>query len=283
MNIEQIIVNDLNLRKKGNFYYCFSGTHADNNPSMSFWKSKNKFHCFSCGFNYDIYDHKRKGYKNLNVSYTQNIVISYSPPRHLNNFNNLNDYTINYFLRRKIDINVLKQLNIKQHKNYKTVVFPIYNEFGTHVSNKYRNVDTKTIFFDKNTNCKTFYNIQNIEFNRPIFITEGESDLLSALTAFKKTTFKNFISLVTGINSTIHPNMINLLKRFPEVILCFDNDIPGQNGSSKISNLLQEHNIKTSILNWDSFIFKDLNEILVNMDANSLKQFLISNCNYKKK
>lgn len=286
MTIEDIIASDLKLRKKGNFYYCFSGTHEDKNPSMSFWKTKNKFKCFSCGFKYDIFDHKRNGYKFLNDSNyisNQSISISYSQPRDLNNFTKTGKYINNYFKHRKIDLNAFDFLNLRQSSNYKVIIFPIYNEFGTHISNKYRNVDTKTIYFDKNTNCKTFYNINNTDINRPLFITEGESDLLSVLTAFKNTNFKNVVSLSTGVNSNISPNMINLLKKFPEVVLCFDNDEAGQTGQKKLFNILLENNVNCSLFKWGNLKFNDLNDILTNTNYKYLKNILIDSCKFRAK
>lgn len=286
MTIEDIIANDLNLRKKGNFYYCFSGTHEDKNPSMSFWKSKNKFKCFSCGFKYDIFDHKKRGHKiskDLNYISNQNTPITYSQPRDLKNFTKTGKYINDYFKRRKIDLNAFDFLNLRQSSNYNVIIFPIFNEFGTHISNKYRNIDNKKIHFDKNTNCKTFYNINNTDINRPLFITEGESDLLSVLMAFKNTSFKNVVSLSTGVNSNVSPRMINLLKKFPEIILCFDNDEAGQFGQTKLFNLLSENNVNCSLFQWGDLKFNDLNDVLINTDYKYLKNLLINNCKFRAK
>lgn len=284
MDVEQIISNDLNLHKKGSLYYCFSGTHVDKRPSMSFWRSQNKFHCFACGFNYDIYDHKKNGYKNINIpSQPYNTILSYSKPRSVDLFKNIGKYINNYFKARKIDLNDFKYLNLRQSKYYKTIVYPIYSEYGEHISNKYRNVDTKEIYFDKNTNCKTLYNINNTDFERPLFIAEGESDLLSVLTAFKQTTFKNVVSLVTGVNSKLTPNMISILKKYPEVVLCFDNDDPGREGQQKLYKILMDNNINCTLFNWDGIKYKDLNEVLVNTSPETLKKMLIKSCKYRKR
>lgn len=283
MNAELLISNDLNLKKKGGLYFCFSGTHKDTNPSMSFWKKGNKFHCFACGFNYDINDHKRGGYKVKQVTLEQNTVTNYSQPRHCDNFKPIGKYINNYFKRRKIDLNTFSYLNLREHNYYKIIVYPIFNEFGTHITNKFRNVETKEIYFEKNTNCKTLYNINNVEKGRPIFITEGESDLFSCLTAFNKTNFKNFVSLVTGANSKLTPSIINYLKNFPEVVLCFDNDDAGRDSQNKITNLLNSENIKCSCLKWDNIPYKDLNEILVNLGEKFFVNFLINSCKFRKK
>lgn len=281
MNIEHKIAYDLNLKKKGSLYYCFSGTHQDRTPSMSFWNKGNKFHCFACGFNYDIYDHNSKGFKTEGVYNFNNNVLSYSKPQNIKNFNPIGNYIKNYFKGRKIDLDDFKDLNLKQGKYFKTIVFPIYNEFNTHITNKFRNVETKDIYFDKNTNCKTLYNINNVEKNRPLFITEGESDLFSCLTAFKNTDFKNFVSLVTGVNSKLTPDILNYLKNFPEVVLCLDNDNAGQDGQEKIKNIFKEKKINYSCFKWNDLKFKDMNEILTNLGAKVLKQMLIKSCNFR--
>ena len=48
------------LQRKGintkELFRCISPEHEDKNPSMSFYKKKNKCTCFSCGKNYDIFD-----------------------------------------------------------------------------------------------------------------------------------------------------------------------------------------------------------------------------------
>ena len=48
------------LQKKGintkELFRCVSPEHEDKNPSMSFYKKKNKCTCFACGKNYDIFD-----------------------------------------------------------------------------------------------------------------------------------------------------------------------------------------------------------------------------------
>lgn len=37
-------------------FKCLNPEHADNNPSMMFYRDSNKLHCFSCGATYDIFD-----------------------------------------------------------------------------------------------------------------------------------------------------------------------------------------------------------------------------------
>ena len=48
------------LQRKGldtkNLFRCISPEHEDKNPSMSFYKKKNKCTCFGCGKNYDIFE-----------------------------------------------------------------------------------------------------------------------------------------------------------------------------------------------------------------------------------
>lgn len=48
------------LQRKGvntkELFRCISPEHEDKNPSMSFYKKKNKCTCFGCGKNYDIFD-----------------------------------------------------------------------------------------------------------------------------------------------------------------------------------------------------------------------------------
>ena len=48
------------LQRKGintkELFRCVSPEHEDKNPSMSFYKKKNKCTCFACGKNYDIFD-----------------------------------------------------------------------------------------------------------------------------------------------------------------------------------------------------------------------------------
>ena len=142
------------------------------------------------------------------------------------------------------------------------IVFVYKNELGEHITNKYRparkiNKDKKELkmWFESETNINTLYLMDKADITKPLVICEGEFDALSLIEAG----YKNSVSVPTGCKSTewITTNW-TWLEQFEEVILWYDNDEAGKEGSNEVFNRLPNKVVKIVY----SDICNDINEIL---------------------
>jgi len=54
--ILQYLTSQFNVKSTSKNFRCLSGTHEDKKPSMSYDKTRQRAHCFSCKADYDIFD-----------------------------------------------------------------------------------------------------------------------------------------------------------------------------------------------------------------------------------
>ena len=271
--VKNIITSDLNIKlDKSNKCLCFK--HKEDNPSMSYDSKGKTFRCFSCGATYNIVDHymeyHNKAYieaiksivKDFNIS-TDKLIIKTerkpikAPTIYKNDISKAKEY-IN---KRCISENTLKYADLKEDDKG-NIVFVYKNELGEHISNKYRparkiNKDKKELkmWFEKETNINTLYLMDKADITKPLVICEGEFDALSLIEAG----YKNAVSVPTGCRSTewITTNW-TWLEQFEEVILWYDNDEAGKEGSNEVFNRLPNKTVKIVY----SDICNDINEIL---------------------
>ena len=270
--VKDLIAADLGLSFKNNKCLCF--IHSESNPSMSFDTKKKKFKCFSCGQSYDIFNHYQEYYNrsflealklivrdfNLNVD----IIINdtdrkpiKAPTRH----NVYNNDVLRYCNKRSISKETLDYVGIKQgiKENGESVCFEYKNELGEHITNKYRFISLKAnpkMKFEAKTNINTLFNMDKIDITKPLLITEGEFDCLSAI----ESGFKNSVSIPSGVNSTNQWITTNWtwLEQFEEVIIWFDNDEAGIKGAREVFNRLPNASVK--IVRCE--VANDINELL---------------------
>lgn len=302
------IDGDLNLKYKNNKCSCPNPDHEDKNPSCIYNYDKKKYYCFSCDKSYSLFDHYILFYKCKDINEAKDLINKdynlnnvpvkatrqenkprlkekqYRTPKNIKCFGDLNQYTLNYFRCRGITEYSLNVLGVKQYTDTKThikasntIVVPIYDIYKNHVSNKYRNIKTKYFNFDKDTNTKSLININNTEFNKTLYITEGETDLLTLLELFKTKKNTNIVSVPVGANGLqwIDYNK-DLLKRYSKIIICFDNDEIGKINQIKAIKKLFGDGINTNVypLLWLGRKEKDINEVF-NRNKEYLKEMII--------
>ena len=171
-----------------------------------------------------------------------------------------NLYTSNilsYCEKRGISKKTLDYVGVKEKEN--CVVFEYRNELGEHISNKYRRTKQNKgpkMWFEKDTNINTLFNMDKVNPGEPLLITEGEFDCLSAIEAG----FKNAVSIPSGVNSTNEWLTTNwtFLEQFEEIIIWFDNDDAGLKGAREVYNRLSNDSVK--IVSYTEF--NDINEVL---------------------
>ena len=266
--IKNKIVSDLGLKFKNNKCLCF--LHSESNPSMSYNSKTKKFKCFSCGGSYDIFNHYQEYYNKSFVEAVKSIIRDFNMNIDLDinksdrkakkapTVHNL--YTSNilsYCEKRGISQKTLDYVGVKEKEN--CVVFEYRNELGEHISNKYRRTKQNKgpkMWFEKDTNINTLFNMDKVNPGEPLLITEGEFDCLSAIEAG----FKNAVSIPSGVNSTNEWLTTNwtFLEQFEEIIIWFDNDDAGLKGAREVYNRLSNDSVK--IVSYTEF--NDINEVL---------------------
>lgn len=267
--IKNKIVSDLGLEFKGGKCKCF--IHSESNPSMAFDSKRNRFKCFSCGATYDLFDHYQRYYNKSFLEALKSIVSDFNllvdlfikgedkkplkmPTIHKNDISKV----IKYIESRKISKATMDYVGIKEEKG--NVVFEYRNEFGNHVSNKYRpakklNSGDLKMWFEKDTNSNTLFNMDKINIDKPLIICEGEFDCMSLI----ECGLTNSVSVPTGCHSVewLEVNW-DFISQFEEVVICFDNDEAGKKASRDIASRLENDTIK--IVNISQC--NDVNELL---------------------
>lgn len=253
--IKNTIITDLGLELKSGKCKCF--IHSESNPSMA-WNQKNmNFKCFSCGNSYDIFDHYSSYYGlsffdsakrivedfNLNVDLfikNENKKPIKEPTIHESNISS----AMKYVNKRCISEKTINYIGLKEFQG--NVVFEYKNEYGKHISNKYRPAkklekgDLK-MWFETGTNANTLYNMDKVNIDKPLIICEGEFDCISLI----ECGIYNSVSVPTGCHSTewIEINW-KFLEQFKEVIIAYDNDDAGKKGVKDVSSRLDNDIIR---------------------------------------
>jgi twinkle protein len=237
---------------------------------MSYDTKKKKFKCFSCGQSYDIFNHYQEYYNKSFLEASKSIVSDFGlnidininksdrkakkePTKHVNSNNNI----LSYCEKRSISKATLDYVGVRESGNL--IVFEYRNELGEHLANKYRKTKKSNgpkMWFEKDTNVNTLFNMDKVDITKPLLIIEGEMDCLSVIEAG----FKNVVSIpsgVNGVNEWITSNW-TFIEQFEEVIIWFDNDEAGIKGAREVFNRLPNASVK--IVRCE--IANDANELL---------------------
>ena len=83
---------------------------------------------------------------------------------------------------------------------------------------------------------KKWYNpnkIEDMDKSIPLYICEGEPDVLTLLSDDKQA-----ISVSVGCNTMPSKEMLEQIKDFKEIYICYDNDEAGKKGANKLGEIL---------------------------------------------
>ncbi len=267
--VEHKIANDLKLEAKNKKYICFM--HNDKHPSMSFDSKLKRFKCFSCNGTYNLIDHYMQYYKltfydalselikDFNLAHiTMDKPITRKNKTKPKTHAHPGDKVIKYLELRKISPKTIEYAGIKADGDH--IVFEYCDENGCHLANKYRPArkvekNELKMWFQKDTNQNTLFNMHRIDIGQPLIICEGEVDCLSLIESGQR----NAVSIPTGAASEEWIDSCwEWLIQFEEIILWFDSDPAGKDGTRKISARLPNKIVKVVY----STRCKDINELL---------------------
>ena len=278
-------------------FRCFSPTHEDKHPSMSFYKKGNICNCFACGEKYNIFslvgmEYNLKGfkeqkekvielYKNREIIQDANTTI-YSKKNievELNTnpqqkeakekrYPKLDYYYLeckkrinetDYLQRRGISKEVQDKYNIGYDPNFKNGTWKAIIIPTTHYSFTARNTNVNSEDRLRKVGKSEVFNYWELEQNKKeaFYIVEGEIDALSIAEAGKK-------AIALGSVNNINLFINKIKNDLPEnkFYLMLDNDVQGIKAQEELYNKMKDLNLNvenTKVLGK----YKDPNEFLV--------------------
>lgn len=219
--------------------------HLEDTPSFIYNPKGYNFHCFGCSRNTDIIDaymHSGKTYieaveelfKEANIPYAlgekgvkTKAQYKYPKLEPLNNKENV----YKYLAQRKISKETIDNADVRED-SYGNIVFNYYDTNDVLTLVKYRpshKIDKSKgelkAWCQKDTDTTPLlFNMNRVNVNQPLLVTEGELDCLAAV----ESGYTNAVSVPFGANnfSWIEENF-EWLEQFDSIIVCSDNDEAG--------------------------------------------------------
>lgn len=136
------------------------------------------------------------------------------------------DYLMN---ERGFTIETIKKF--KLGRDNQNIAIPYYQK-GILVNFKFRGIDKKGYYREEGCQS-TLYNIDNLDVSKPVILTEGEFDCISAV----QLGFENVLSVPTGAGA-FDNKWIDVFENVGEISIVYDNDEAGENGAKKIAEKL---------------------------------------------
>lgn len=280
-------------------YRCINPTHHDSHPSMSYYIGKYDYkprlRCNACGKVWDLYNliEHFENITNLKSQYyfiCSLLGINHVDPTPYVGYTNyrsdlkeedLKDFLENcvsnsiHWQKRGISIDTQKSYHLGYHKYHNSLVIPVKSPKNKIIGYIERFIypDTPEIKYKRSKGLQQPFNIQALESNKPIFITEGEIDALSII----QCNYTNVFSI--GGASNLKRWLIPLLKRsVKRIVSTFDLDNAGYNATAICKDLCFKYNVDYSNI-WDYLPYKnnlkikDINDMLLH-DETRLKQVI---------
>lgn len=286
-------------------FRCFSPTHEDKHPSMSFYKKGNICNCFACGEKYNIFslvgmEYNLKGFKeqkekvielyknreliqdvNATIYSKKNIEVELNTnPQQKEakekRYPKLDYYYLeckkrisetDYLQRRGISIEVQDRYNIGYDPNFKNNTWKAIIIPTTHYSFTARNTDINSEDRLRKVGKSEIFNYWELEQNKKenFYIVEGEIDALSIAEVGKK-------AIALGSVNNINLFINKLKNDLPgnKFYLMLDNDGQGIKAQEELYNKMKDLNLNvenTKVLGK----YKDPNEFLVADRDNFMK------------
>lgn len=259
--------------------------HEEKTPSLIYNPKNYSFHCFGCSRTIDligVYMDKGDSYVEAVKKLFDLAGINYPFGEH--NVKTTRDYkypvddsiitrdNVNkYWLSRYISSSTLDHFRIKEDANHNTM----FNYFDTNdvltlikyrPSHKIEKGETKTWCQKDADTAPLLFNMNKVNPEMPLVVTEGEGDAMSVY----ESGYGNVVSVPFGANNTkwIEYNF-EWLQQFKEIIICSDNDSAGQKMQKEIVPRLGNWRCKYVELP-DSFMDELSGEIIPVKDANDV-------------
>lgn len=259
--------------------------HSEDTPSFIYNPKSYSYHCFGCNVNADIID----AFMNSGLTYIEAVQklfdltnVKYSFGEHGVKTNSDYKYphdepdgdktkVYDYLSKRGISKETIDYAGVRQDDSG-NIVFRFFDTNDTLTMVKYRpsrkvqHGENKTWCQKGADTCPLLFNMNRVSPDQPLVITEGEVDCLSAI----ECGWQNAVSVPLGANNThwIEQNW-EWLQQFKSIVLCGDNDEPGQKMIKDVSYRLGSWRTKivslpTTFTKQDGTVVsvKDLNEVL---------------------
>lgn len=259
--------------------------HSEDTPSFIYNPKSYSYHCFGCNVNADIID----AFMNSGLTYIEAVQklfdltnVKYSFGEHGVKTNSDYKYphdepdgdktkVYDYLGKRGISKETIDYAGVRQDDSG-NIVFRFFDTNDTLTMVKYRpsrkvqHGENKTWCQKGADTCPLLFNMNRVSPDQPLVITEGEVDCLSAI----ECGWQNAVSVPLGANNThwIEQNW-EWLQQFKSIVLCGDNDEPGQKMIKDVSYRLGSWRTKivslpTTFTKQDGTVVsvKDLNEVL---------------------
>lgn len=290
-----IIVDELNIdewddkHKQGICPFHTKDGEPESTPSFKWSPKDNAFKCFGCGKRYGIIDH----YQSTGMSFKNSLkklfddtdtpyefgetkLKNYSYPvvEQRENMDAVNSY----LGKRKISSSTITKHDVAQDSQG-NIVFEYYDQNDTLLTSKYRPSYKVEKGKTKNWSQKDadtthiLWNMNRVNFDKPLNITEGEIDAL----ALMEIGYENTVSIPFGAGNThwIEENW-DFLDQFESIIICADNDEAGEKMLNEAIPRLGEWRCKT--LNYPMLPngkeSNDINEILYHLGEDKLSDVI---------
>jgi DNA primase len=228
--------------------HCLSPEHDDEHPSLSVNMTTGQMHCFSCGFNGNIYSHFKifidKGDIKLNEFIDKLYELKSSngiemPP-------DVKPFTQSF---RNISSNTYRDFLAFTSMMFENrICFPLYDSFG-----KLQVIHTRHLFSDAHPKYVTYPAGVKIPFYprtipneyKTLVLVEGFFDMLNLYDNGVKNVICTFGS---SVSKTWYNRLQHYLLNIQKVIILFDGDLAGRRGATDISRILDSKYIINTII-----------------------------------
>jgi len=256
MNVIDIL-NDRRIKFKeaGKDYQvkCLNPEHEDNNPSMRIDKITGIFHCFSCGFKGNLFEHygAEPNFIDIRVSKLQNkirellsnqsLIMPVDAVHFTQNYRNISKET--YIEANAFTTNIIEELKDR-------ICFPLYDIRGNIKvflgRSAHSDYETKYLFYPRNVSPPLFPPHPEI-WKNTLIIVEG---IFDALNLMDKGCY-NIISafgthtlLKTYREKLAHYKILGVNKFY----IMFDGDEAGYSAADKLERVLNENDYNAEII-----------------------------------
>ena len=262
-DVEQLLLtHGIKYQKKGNVIKCLcpNPSHDDRHiGSFSFDTIKGVGHCFACGCSVNIFSfNKMLGEKleykgDVNYEFTKSLkpkkeeVVYTKPIVYGKLYNPFYDNKIMDFLHgigwsdefieekgvkycrycEMIGENIANDIDEKPTVMENRICIPIYKD-GKLVNYECRTFDNNPIKvkYVKSCSSNLLYNLENVDLEKPVILTESIKNLGKAWTVTK--------NVISSFGNQLTPIKMELLNRIPKLTVFLDNDDGGLTMAKKL-------------------------------------------------